>query len=146
MTTTLYSSYNKVVDDANDINYTPTTGGDWPDPDPTTTQEALDDLASIVNGGGVSGNIITTSSATYTVLDDDYTILCDCSSNDVQVDLPASASSNKRILNVKKIAGNFEVIINPNGSETIDGEPDDKIVVLWNSAMIQCNGTAWFNL
>lgn len=36
------------------ICYTPTNPGDWPDPDPTTVQEALDDLAG---AGGGSGDV-----------------------------------------------------------------------------------------
>ncbi len=32
--------------DAGDMDYTPTAGGDWPDPDPSTVEGALDDLAS----------------------------------------------------------------------------------------------------
>ncbi len=34
--------------DADDVTYTPTTPGDWPNPDPTTVQEGLDDLAEQV--------------------------------------------------------------------------------------------------
>jgi hypothetical protein len=40
--------------DSGDITYTPTTPGDWDDPDPTTVQEALDDLAG-AGGGGLGG-------------------------------------------------------------------------------------------
>lgn len=36
--------------DASVIPYTPTTGGDWVDPDPETVQEALDRIASAVEG------------------------------------------------------------------------------------------------
>lgn len=35
--------------DAGDIGYTPTTPSDWPDPDPVNVEEALDDLAPLVN-------------------------------------------------------------------------------------------------
>lgn len=40
--------FNKTTDDAADVSYTPTTGTDWPDPDPTEVEGALDNLASRV--------------------------------------------------------------------------------------------------
>lgn len=41
-----------VASDATDVTYTPTTPGDWDDPDPASVQEALDDLAG--SGGGAA--------------------------------------------------------------------------------------------
>lgn len=41
------------VGGAADLDYTPTTPGDWTDPDPTTVEEGLDDLAARPTGGGL---------------------------------------------------------------------------------------------
>lgn len=58
--------------DAGDIGYTPTTESDWPDPDPTNVEEALDDLAPRVNAaqdaadaaqGDIDDHIADTSAA-----------------------------------------------------------------------------------
>lgn len=47
--------------DARNHSYIPTTPGDWPDPDPTTVQEALDQIAAIVAGlsGGITDKTLT---------------------------------------------------------------------------------------
>jgi hypothetical protein len=96
------------------------------------------------SGGALSQGIITTSSASYSVLSTDYTILADATSNAVDVALPAVASSAGRILNVKKIAGSNDVTINPNGAELIDGLATATVSVLLDSLMFQCNGSAWY--
>ena len=63
----------------------------------------------------------TTSAANYAVLSTDVLIKCDTSANNVSVDLPAAADRIGRQLTVKKIATDFAAIINPDGSEEIDG-------------------------
>jgi hypothetical protein len=42
------SCYNLLDDEATDVNYNPTTGTDWVNPDPTEVGGALDDLAGRV--------------------------------------------------------------------------------------------------
>lgn len=44
--------------DAGDVTYTPTTPGDWPNPDPTDVQTGLDSLASQVAGLGGGAAIV----------------------------------------------------------------------------------------
>ena len=44
----VYGRNEDVSTGAANVSYTPTTGGDWADPDPTTVQDALDELAARV--------------------------------------------------------------------------------------------------
>lgn len=44
----VYGRNEDVSTGAANVSYTPTTGGDWTDPDPTTVQDALDELAARV--------------------------------------------------------------------------------------------------
>jgi len=56
--------FDVTIDDAFDIDFTPSDDKDWPDPDPTDVGEALDDLASANN----IGNFIISDNALSTVL------------------------------------------------------------------------------
>lgn len=101
---------------------------------------------AINNAGALyDGDIKTVTTASYTVLSTDATILCDCTSNAITVNLPLAASSENRVLHVKKIdsSGNA-VTLDGSGTETIDGATTKTISSQWSSRIVKCNGTAWF--
>jgi hypothetical protein len=58
--------------DAGDIQYVPSSAGDWTDPDPVTVQEALDDLAARESGPGGSTSITVTAGEALSELDHVY--------------------------------------------------------------------------
>lgn len=101
---------------------------------------------AINNAGAVySGDIVTVTAASYTVLSTDHTILCDCTSNAITINLPAVASSEGRTLEIKKIdsSGNAATI-DGSGSETIDGGTTKALSTQYASRIIKCNGSAWY--
>lgn len=103
-------------------------------------------VSALNNAGAVySGDIVTVTSASYTVLSTDHTILCDCTSNAITVNLPTVASSEGRTLHIKKIdsSGNA-VTIDGSGSETIDGSTTKSLSSQWASRIIKSNGSAWY--
>ncbi len=103
-------------------------------------------VASLNNAGAsYDGDIVTVTASSYTVLGTDRTILCDCTSNAVTINLPAVAASEGRKLEIKKIdsSGNA-VTIDASGSETIDGATTKTLSSQWASRSIKTNGTAWF--
>jgi hypothetical protein len=90
-----------------DLSYTPTTPGDWPDPDPTTVQEGLDNLASertletdftahtgASTAHGVAGDIVGTSDnqtlTTKTIVVASNTVTTAASGNLVATELNAA--------------------------------------------------------
>lgn len=85
-------------------------------------------------------------SADYTVTEHDGvgTILMTTSSTDRTVTLPLAANSRNRILIIKKIdTGTGNLILDGNGSETIDGATTVTLGGDNAGLIIQCNGTAW---
>jgi hypothetical protein len=78
----------------------------------------------------------------YTATSDDYTIICNRSSGAMQVDLPAAAGCAGRIYVVKNITAQT-VVVDANGTETIDGSLTVSISTQWNALTIQSNGTNW---
>lgn len=95
--------------------------------------------------GGSSSLNIRTIAATGAPASDDYTLLCNAASGAITVNLPAAASSAKRALVIKKIDASANAItIDPNGAEVIDGAATLALSAQWQSAMIHCNGTAWY--
>lgn len=90
---------------------------------------------------------IRTITSTVTVASTDATILCDATSGAITVNLPAASEQSGRTLTIKKIDSSANtVIIDANGSETIDGATTKVISTQWSSLTFQCNGTAWFIL
>lgn len=96
--------------------------------------------------GGVTANIITVSS-NYAVIAQDLTILVNATGGNRTITLPAAASNNGRVLNIKKIdASGNTVTIDGNASETIDGATTQVITTQWTSYQIQSDGSAWYIL
>jgi len=84
-----------------------------------------------------------TSSQTLSV--DNQDVLVDASSGSVTITLPASSSNTDRRYTIKKkdSSGN-KVIIDANGSETIDGETTVELKLQYQYVTILCDGTEWF--
>lgn len=88
--------------------------------------------------------IETITAASDTLDSDNYTVLCDTSSNAITINLPASTSHTGRIYNIKIIDATNNVTIDPNGSETIDGSSTLTLSTLNDSVTIQCDGSNWY--
>jgi len=71
----------------------------------------------------------------------DAIIVCDTSSNDVEVALLPAASWTGKTLNIKKTAAANSVILNPDGAETIDGAATFNLTALNEAATITSDGT-----
>jgi hypothetical protein len=70
-------------------------------------------------------------------------ILCDCTANNITVNLP-TAAGNKAIFNIKKMdAGANTVTIDANGSETIDGAATKVITAQYATFTLLSSGTNW---
>jgi hypothetical protein len=82
----------------------------------------------------------------YAVISTDKILLIDddAAGEQVTVVLPAASISSARELNIKKIGSTASVVIDGNGSETIDGATTQTIGIQYDSMHITCNGTAWF--
>ena len=82
-----------------------------------------------------------------TTLDETYgTVLVDASGGNITISLP-SAVGETRIYNIKKIDSTDNlVIIEPFGSETLDGESNFYINYQYDSYSIINDNSAWFNI
>lgn len=88
-----------------------------------------------------------TKTSNYTAAQTDFTLLCDATSGNITVTLPAAASNSGRIYVIKKIdASANTVTIDGNASETIDGATTVVLSAQYASKMIQCDGSNWFIL
>jgi hypothetical protein len=117
---------------------------------------AADVTVLTINGSGVVhtqaisnlssfGNIVT-KTGNYTATSTDGTIVVDASGGNVTVTLPAASSTTLGLkLSIKKIdtSGN-NVIIDGDGSETIDGQTTMTWNVPWQGYVVQCDGTGWY--
>ena len=95
-------------------------------------------LASVVVNAGLSP---------YAVLDADDVILADASAGPVTVALPAVASSDGRVLYVKKTdASGNAVSADGNAAELVDGLATFDLLVQYESVTLFCDGSQWWSL
>lgn len=88
---------------------------------------------------------ITNADSAYTVLDSDYSIFCDASGGDIDINLPSAAVNAGRILNVKKIdSSGGRVRLTPDGGDLIDGNSPNDNTTPYNSITIQSDGVNWW--
>lgn len=92
--------------------------------------------------GGLS-TATSTKTGAYTITGDDYTILADATSAGFTVTLPAANTSTGRIFIIKKIdaSGNAVTI-----GGTVDGVSNPTLTSQWQTARVQSNGTAYYNV
>lgn len=93
---------------------------------------------------GSTAHSIVTKTANYTATASDYTIVCN-NSGAITITLPAASGATGRVYVIKKISGALNnVVIDGNGSETIDGSTTRTLTLQNESAMIQCDGSSWY--
>lgn len=78
----------------------------------------------------------------YTIVDSDVVITCDTSAGNVTVNLPAIASSLKRVLFIKNTDVGV-VTVDANGAETIDGQLTATLNVQYEAIMLIGTSTEW---
>jgi hypothetical protein len=99
-------------------------------------------------GSAILMQPITSASADYTMTQFDYTKMVTCTSASITISLPTAASSYSngmgKIYNIKKMdATAYSVIVDGNGSETIDGMLTISISSQYSSMQLQSTGTEW---
>ena len=88
---------------------------------------------------------VTTKTGDYLAAITDDVILVNATSNDVDITLPAVASSSSMLISVKRIDGSgYAVTIDANASELIDGEETQTIDYQYDCLTIVCDGSAWY--
>jgi hypothetical protein len=128
-----------------------TASGDWNFTLPTgagTKGQALYDT----DGAGTLGwvhaqrDVYAVSSTNYTVTDTDgyYTINVTTGASDRTITLPTAADNTDRVLIIRKAdSGAGKVIIDGEGSETIDGNTTVNVPEQYEAITIQCDGSGW---
>ncbi len=106
------------------------------------------DVSWVTPSGGGTGMVkgAATKTADYTVGDDDYCILIDASSGAVDITLPTAVGNNGRIYVVKAIDITNAAVVEPDGSETIEGAANYTFQTQYDSISFVSNGANWFIL
>lgn len=93
---------------------------------------------------GVTYGKVVSKSASASVDTTTSVVLADSTDGNVTITLPAAATNSGRIVTViKTVAGN-NVVVDGNGSETINGSANVTMDDQYDMVTVVCNGTAWF--
>lgn len=104
-------------------------------------------IATYLAGGGATRGAYRSVTTSGNVVSGDYLVIADATGGAITLSLPPAALVPGRIYAFKRInAGANAVVIDPNGSETIDGNLTHTLTPQWNSLTIMSNGVAWFIL
>jgi hypothetical protein len=83
--------------------------------------------------------------ANYTVTANDYSVICTTNSFTVSLPAAATAGLGKRY-EVVNTGTNTEIIVDPDGAETLDGLTTQTLSSQYQSMIIECDGTEWFTV
>ena len=110
-----------------------------------TTAPAQKSPNIIDSTGGISYRANTrTVVATYTVNDEDHTVLANATSAAFTINLPPASPKAFRIVVIKKIdSGSNEITIDASGSQTIDGATTYLLSRQYQSVELHSNATGW---
>jgi hypothetical protein len=87
---------------------------------------------------------ITSKTASYTATVFDDVILC-APAADMTISLPIAAGYAGKVYTIQKTNSNaFTVIIDPNGSEQINGATTFVLTAQYQTVTVTCDGTAWY--
>jgi hypothetical protein len=88
-----------------------------------------------------SGTTVNLSSTSNTIQ------LCDATSGNVTVNLPAASGASEKVFTVKKTdSSSNTVTLDGNASETIDGATTFVLSAQYQSITVACDGSNWFIL
>jgi hypothetical protein len=97
-------------------------------------------------GGSVSLPIASTTSASFTLTSAHCVLLCDATSNNINVNLPAASACAGRHYCVKKTNATNTVTVDPNSTEQIDGATTAVITTINTAIWFVSDGAAWWIL
>ena len=102
---------------------------------------------TIQKDGPLELGIKTVAAGNYTVGADDQFLRVDCSVSIITILLPAIASFDGRELTVKKIdLSNNTVVLDPNGTETIDGATMRVLHSQYSGLTLRCDAASEWNI
>jgi len=102
--------------------------------------------AKLSSGGALKTAVNTITATSYTALTTDHNILVDdaTAGSAVTVTLPAASGNAGLQYNIKKLGNTANVIVDGDGSETIDGGTTATLTVQYESITIVCDGSNWW--
>lgn len=103
-------------------------------------------LWATVNATGSAPNVVTVTSSSYspTATSGKQVILADASSGNITINLPTAVGNTAEYIIKKVNSNNNTVIIDPSGSETIDGDTTKTILFQNTVITVVSNNTNWF--
>ena len=98
-----------------------------------------------VNSTSSAGYAVQTKSANYTLVNTDYVILADTTSNNVTLTLPTAVGQSGRTFVLKKTSYNYSMIIATTSSQTIDGDLTQTVTAGSKAAItVHSDGSNWY--
>lgn len=93
----------------------------------------------------IMGPTTAVTAATHTVdAEADRYLLCDTTSNAIDVELPAASTAGDGYrLDVKVVDATNSVTINENGTDEIDGAASQTLSVVYENLSLLCTGSTW---
>jgi hypothetical protein len=107
-------------------------------------RQLMADLATARTDGALASMPYATKSAGYTLLTTDRGEFIDCTAA-LEIELLAAATAGASFFFVVKANGGA-VTLDPNGVEEINGSATSLVVADGTSAIVACNGVAWFTI
>ena len=111
---------------------------------PTHVQQVDNTGVGVALEAQISLPIETVTASSDTLDGTNHTVLCDCTSNAITINLPAISGITGRIYNIKKTDSTINAVtVDGSGSETIDGGLTAIINNQYESIQLQVSASEW---
>lgn len=102
------------------------------------------ELAGVIVVNNAPATPLTTKTANYTATAADHTIVVDATAGAVTITLPTAVGIKGRTYTIKKIDNANNVVIDGNGSQTIDGSTTKTLTTQYQTVTVQSDNANWF--
>ena len=110
----------------------------------TEWQNSSSTVVRAIKSEGATQVPIETITTNDTLDESNEVVLCDCSSQNITINLPASSGNTGLVYTIKKIDSSTNIVtIDGNSAETIDGDTTKIINTQYDSITLVCSGTEW---
>jgi hypothetical protein len=94
---------------------------------------------------GVATDVETFTATSDTLDAKNNVALCDCTSNNITINLPAASTASGLQYHIKKIDSTSNTVtVDGNGAETIDGATTATLTTQYESITVVSDGSNWF--
>ena len=101
-------------------------------------------LQNLIQTLPITTDIVVVKTTSFTVGNEDYILVDDdAAGDDVTINLPPAENHESELKQIKKLGSTGDVVLDGDGTQTIDGFQTQSITAQYNSLSLMSDGSNW---